>query len=211
MVDEWGGREDWLLCVVEKGPACLLYVGRTGESGGLVGANLPLLAGSTLTHHVFPLVLAPPPGKYVDLKDTMSGFKGVLEGKYDDLPEMAFYMVGDINEVRWPARSAVLCALCCAVFPSSSANKLARTRVGTSFWGGMLHGRLRRRPGAGGCCCVGGAVSGGGTAACMGSWRQLACGKLAGGGCPSWLLHCSWLELGQWLCNLGGWNGGQLD
>ena len=39
------------------------------------------------------------PGKYVDLKDTVSGFKGVLDGKYDDLPEMAFYMVGDINEV----------------------------------------------------------------------------------------------------------------
>ena len=35
----------------------------------------------------------------MDLKDTISGFKGVLEGKYDDLPEMAFYMVGDINEV----------------------------------------------------------------------------------------------------------------
>ena len=34
------------------------------------------------------------PGKYVDLKDTISGFKGLLEGKYDDLPEMAFYMVG---------------------------------------------------------------------------------------------------------------------
>ena len=28
----------------------------------------------------------------MDLKDTISGFKGVLEGKYDDLPEMAFYM-----------------------------------------------------------------------------------------------------------------------
>jgi F-type H+-transporting ATPase subunit beta len=39
------------------------------------------------------------PGKYVDLKDTVSGFEGVLEGKYDDLPEMAFYMVGDISEV----------------------------------------------------------------------------------------------------------------
>lgn len=32
-------------------------------------------------------------GKYVDLKDTISGFKGILEGQYDDLPEMAFYMV----------------------------------------------------------------------------------------------------------------------
>ncbi|KXZ48969.1 hypothetical protein GPECTOR_24g259 [Gonium pectorale] len=39
------------------------------------------------------------PGKYVDLKDTISAFKGILEGKYDDLPEMAFYMVGGIHEV----------------------------------------------------------------------------------------------------------------
>jgi len=39
------------------------------------------------------------PGKYVDLKDCISGFQGVLEGKYGDIPEMAFYMVGDINEV----------------------------------------------------------------------------------------------------------------
>jgi F-type H+-transporting ATPase subunit beta len=39
------------------------------------------------------------PGKYVDLKSTISGFRGILEGKYDDVPEMAFYMVGDIEEV----------------------------------------------------------------------------------------------------------------
>merc|ERR1719421_27444 len=38
------------------------------------------------------------PGKYVDLKDTISGFKGLINGNYDDLPEMAFYMVGDMNE-----------------------------------------------------------------------------------------------------------------
>ena len=38
-------------------------------------------------------------GRYVELKDTISGFKGLLGGQYDDLPEMAFYMVGDINEV----------------------------------------------------------------------------------------------------------------
>ncbi len=43
------------------------------------------------------------PGKYVDLKDTISGFKGILDGKYDDLPEMAFYMVGDIEEVKQKA------------------------------------------------------------------------------------------------------------
>ena len=38
------------------------------------------------------------PGKYVSLKDTIAGFKGIVEGKYDDLPEQAFYMVGTIEE-----------------------------------------------------------------------------------------------------------------
>lgn len=38
------------------------------------------------------------PGKYVSLKDTISGFKGILEGEYDHLPEQAFYMVGSIEE-----------------------------------------------------------------------------------------------------------------
>lgn len=37
-------------------------------------------------------------GKYVTLKDTISGFKGIITGKYDDLPEQAFYMVGVIEE-----------------------------------------------------------------------------------------------------------------
>ena len=38
------------------------------------------------------------PGKYVALKDTIRGFKEILDGKYDDLPENAFYMVGTIEE-----------------------------------------------------------------------------------------------------------------
>ena len=38
------------------------------------------------------------PGKYVSLKDTLAGFKGILAGDYDDLPEQAFYMVGSIDE-----------------------------------------------------------------------------------------------------------------
>jgi F-type H+/Na+-transporting ATPase subunit beta len=38
------------------------------------------------------------PGKLVDLKDTIKGFKGLAEGKYDYLPEAAFYMVGTIEE-----------------------------------------------------------------------------------------------------------------
>ncbi len=39
------------------------------------------------------------PGRYVSLSDTIAGFKGILEGKYDSLPEDAFYMVGTIEEV----------------------------------------------------------------------------------------------------------------
>ncbi len=39
------------------------------------------------------------PGKYVKLKDTVHSFKEIVEGKYDDLPEQAFYMVGTIEEV----------------------------------------------------------------------------------------------------------------
>ncbi|XDD54949.1 F0F1 ATP synthase subunit beta [Leptospira sp. WS4.C2] len=39
------------------------------------------------------------PGKYVKLEDTIRSFKGIIEGKYDTLPEQAFYMVGSIDEV----------------------------------------------------------------------------------------------------------------
>lgn len=39
------------------------------------------------------------PGKYVKIKDTVSGFKQILDGKLDDLPEQAFYMAGTIDEV----------------------------------------------------------------------------------------------------------------
>ena len=39
------------------------------------------------------------PGKYVPLKETIRGFKGILDGEFDDLPEQAFYMVGSIDEV----------------------------------------------------------------------------------------------------------------
>ena len=38
------------------------------------------------------------PGKYVALKDTIAGFKGIIAGEYDHLPEQAFYMVGAIDE-----------------------------------------------------------------------------------------------------------------
>ncbi|MDA0656934.1 MAG: F0F1 ATP synthase subunit beta, partial [Proteobacteria bacterium] len=38
------------------------------------------------------------PGKLVDLEDTISGFRGIIDGEYDDLPEQAFYMVGSMDE-----------------------------------------------------------------------------------------------------------------
>lgn len=40
------------------------------------------------------------PGKYVKIADTVAGFKEIVEGRCDDLPEQAFYMVGDLSEVR---------------------------------------------------------------------------------------------------------------
>ena len=39
------------------------------------------------------------PGRYVKITDTVKGFKGIAEGKYDDIPEQAFYMKGPIEEV----------------------------------------------------------------------------------------------------------------
>merc|ERR1712018_82637 len=47
------------------------------------------------------------PGVYVALKDTMSGFVQLLAGDLDDIPELAFYMVGDIDEVRAKATKLV--------------------------------------------------------------------------------------------------------
>ena len=44
------------------------------------------------------------PGKYVTLKDTITGFKAIVNGEYDSLPEQAFYMVGSIDEAVEKAR-----------------------------------------------------------------------------------------------------------
>ena len=43
-------------------------------------------------------------GKYVKLEDTIRGFKGIIDGKYDDLPESAFLYVGTIEEAVEKAR-----------------------------------------------------------------------------------------------------------
>ncbi len=45
------------------------------------------------------------PGKYVSLKETIRGFKGIVNGEYDHLPEQAFYMVGTIDEAVEKAKT----------------------------------------------------------------------------------------------------------
>jgi F-type H+-transporting ATPase subunit beta len=45
------------------------------------------------------------PGKYVPIAETIRGFKEILEGKHDDLPEQAFYMAGTIDDVVEAARA----------------------------------------------------------------------------------------------------------
>jgi F-type H+-transporting ATPase subunit beta len=44
------------------------------------------------------------PGRYVTLKETIRSFREVVEGKWDHLPEQAFYMVGGIDEAKKPKR-----------------------------------------------------------------------------------------------------------
>ena len=48
------------------------------------------------------------PGKLVKLEDTIKGFRGIVDGKYDDLPESAFYMVGGIDEAIEKAKKLAL-------------------------------------------------------------------------------------------------------
>ena len=47
-------------------------------------------------------------GEYVDIKDTIKGFREILDGKHDDLPEQAFYMVGTIEQVQEKAKKLSL-------------------------------------------------------------------------------------------------------
>ena len=102
------------------------YVGAPGALGefGVLPNHIPFLSALGIgnlyykddgrTHYVFVsggfaevtpekvTVLAEAftgtPGRYVKLEDTIKGFKEIIEGKHDDIPESAFYMVGDIAE-----------------------------------------------------------------------------------------------------------------
>ena len=50
------------------------------------------------------------PGSYVKLEDTVKGFAEILDGKHDDLPEQAFYMVGTIEEAVQAGREEAVAA-----------------------------------------------------------------------------------------------------
>jgi F-type H+-transporting ATPase subunit beta len=45
------------------------------------------------------------PGEYVPMKETVRGFKEILDGKHDDLPEQAFYLVGTIDQAVEKAKT----------------------------------------------------------------------------------------------------------
>jgi F-type H+-transporting ATPase subunit beta len=47
------------------------------------------------------------PGKYVKVEDTVKGFKKIVDGECDDIPEQAFYMVGGIDDVYAKAKTLV--------------------------------------------------------------------------------------------------------
>src|SRR6202040_2132420 len=49
-------------------------------------------------------------GKYVKIEDTIRGFREIVEGKHDEVPEQAFYMVGTIEEVRQKAEKMAAAA-----------------------------------------------------------------------------------------------------
>jgi F-type H+/Na+-transporting ATPase subunit beta len=48
------------------------------------------------------------PGKYVDIKDTVKGFRQILDGMHDSVPEQAFYMVGTIEEALEKAKKLAI-------------------------------------------------------------------------------------------------------
>ena len=66
--------------------------------GGFLIERIPHLGGPRHQNPGKISIFTGAPGKYVSLKDTIRGFKGIVDGEYDDLPEQAFYMCGGIEE-----------------------------------------------------------------------------------------------------------------
>ena len=98
-------------------------------------------------------------GKYVPIADTVRGFKEIVEGKHDDIPEQAFYLAGTIDEVLERAKAAVDMAIPHAP-PSRVRDARARHRPrGRGRGRAAGRGRLFRRA-AGPRAAAGGAATG---------------------------------------------------
>ena len=92
----------------------MVVVPGTEGNFGVLPGHAPLIStirpgmieiyeGQTVTRQIFVVsgiaeVFTGSPGVFVNLEDTIKGFKGIVAGDYDDLPESAFYMVGTIEE-----------------------------------------------------------------------------------------------------------------
>jgi F-type H+-transporting ATPase subunit beta len=68
-------------------------------------------------------------GKFVGLQENIAGFKAILEGKYDHLPEVAFYMVGSVAEVELKAKSMVSTNVKADDKPSQKETKGTQKRI----------------------------------------------------------------------------------
>lgn len=105
------------------------------------------------------------PGKYVTLEKTLSGFGGILTGKYDDLPEMAFYMVSVGQALPGKAIQASTLFYKAANDPVSPRIKQLRRRLCGQCWFRLLrssvgdrwcdHPLMSVEPLTGECCLLG--------------------------------------------------------
>jgi F-type H+/Na+-transporting ATPase subunit beta len=77
----------------------ILGMDELSEEDKLVGRPRPQdSSASCRSRSLSPKVFTNTPGKFVKLEETVKGFEGLCEGKYDHLPEAAFYLVGTIEE-----------------------------------------------------------------------------------------------------------------
>ena len=70
----------------------------------MVATRAPRSSDSSRSRSSWPSSSAASKGKYVKIEDTIRGFKEIVEGKHDELPEQAFYMVGTIEEAQEKAQ-----------------------------------------------------------------------------------------------------------
>ena len=79
--------------------SCLLYTSDAADEEDKLAVSRARKIERFLSQPFFVAeVFTGSPGKLVALEDTIKGFKGLVNGEYDNLPEAAFYMVGSIDE-----------------------------------------------------------------------------------------------------------------